>query len=75
MAHLRRATSGGYTVTALLEQDEMKTSEIPRYTVPLPAKNLKNWKRHKSGYLIAPADQWGYSSELGAYEINNRGKV
>ncbi len=66
---------GGYTVTALLEQDEMKTSEIPRYTVPLPAKDLKNWKRHKSGYLIAPADQWGYSSELGAYEINKRGKV
>ena len=65
-APLREA---GYTVTALLEQDEKKTSEIPRYTVPLPAKNIKNWKRHKSGYLIAPADRWGYSSELGAKEV------
>lgn len=70
-APLREA---GYTVTALLEQDQttiatLKSSDIPRYTVPLPTKNVKGWSRHRKGYLIAPAHQWGYSSELGAYEL------
>jgi CRISPR-associated endonuclease/helicase Cas3 len=64
----------GYTVTALLEQDQdmvatLKASELPKYTVPLPARNIKDWKRHKKGYLIAPQSQWGYSSDLGAYEL------
>jgi CRISPR-associated endonuclease/helicase Cas3 len=73
-APLREA---GYTVTALLEQDQaeiarLKPSELPRYTVPLPAKNMKDWPRHPKGYLIAPADQWGYSPEIGAYEIKRR---
>jgi CRISPR-associated endonuclease/helicase Cas3 len=76
-APLREA---GYTVTALLEQDErtietLKSSELPRYTVPLRSKNAKCWPRHKKGYLIAPADQWGYSSELGAFELKRRGAV
>ncbi|MBF2082981.1 CRISPR-associated helicase Cas3' [Thermoleptolyngbya sp. C42_A2020_037] len=70
-APLREA---GYTVTALLEQDQatiarLKSSELPRYTVPLPTKNIKGWPRHKKGYLIAPRDQWGYSSEFGAFEL------
>ncbi|URR34990.1 CRISPR-associated helicase Cas3' [Thermosynechococcus sp. HN-54] len=70
-APLRKA---GYTVTALLEQDlekiaPLKSSELPRYTLPLPTKNIKGWQRHKSGYLIAPSNQWGYCQELGAYGI------
>ena len=70
-APLREA---GYTVTALLEQDQttfavLKSSDIPRYTVPLPITNVKGWPRHRNGYLIAPANQWGYSSELGAYAL------
>ncbi|HIK54887.1 MAG TPA: CRISPR-associated helicase Cas3' [Synechococcales cyanobacterium M55_K2018_004] len=76
-APLREA---GYTVTALLEQDQgtiaqLKSSELPRYTVPLPTKNIKGWPRHKKGYLIAPKEQWGYSSELGAYELKERKAV
>ena len=70
-AALREA---GYTVTALLEQDQamistLKSSDLPRYTVPLPTKDIKGWQRHKKGYLIAPAAQWGYSSELGAFAL------
>lgn len=73
-APLREA---GYTVTALLEQDlatlaRLKSSDLPRYTVPLPTTNVKGWLRHKTGHLIAPACQWGYSSELGAYELKKR---
>lgn len=76
-APLREA---GYTVTALLEQDRqtiatLKSSDLPRYTVPLPTTNVKGWPRHRKGYLIAPADQWGYSSELGAYELKKRRAV
>ncbi|QLL29379.1 CRISPR-associated helicase Cas3' [Thermosynechococcus sichuanensis E542] len=70
-APLREA---GYTVTALLEQDiekinSLKSSELPRYTLPLPTKNIKGWQRHKSGYLVAPEKQWRYCSELGAFEV------
>lgn len=70
-AALREA---GYTVTALLEQDAAKAessrmSELPRYTVPLPMHDTKNWKRHKKGYLIAPAQKWKYSAEFGAEEV------
>ncbi|MDX2271600.1 MAG: CRISPR-associated helicase Cas3' [Cyanobacteriota bacterium] len=73
-AALREA---GYTVTALLEQDQarismLKSSDLPRYTVPLPTKDIKGWQRHKKGYLIAPADQWGYSPELGAFALKRR---
>jgi CRISPR-associated endonuclease/helicase Cas3 len=73
-APLREA---GYTVTALLEQDKatittLRSSDLPRYTVPLPTKNVKGWERHQKGYLIAPADQWGYSAELGAFELKKR---
>jgi CRISPR-associated endonuclease/helicase Cas3 len=73
-AALREA---GYTVTALLEQDQatistLKSSDLPRYTVPLPTKDIKGWQRHKKGYLIAPAEQWGYSSELGAFALKKR---
>ncbi len=73
-APLREA---GYTVTALLGQDKatiatLRSGDLPRYTVPLPTKNVKGWERHKKGYLIAPADQWGYSAELGAFELKRR---
>ncbi|WNC30917.1 CRISPR-associated helicase Cas3' [Thermosynechococcus sp. PKX82] len=69
-APLREA---GYTITALLEQElekiaPLKSSELPRYTLPLPTKNIKGWQRHKSGYLIAPREQWRYCPELGAVE-------
>ena len=64
----------GYTTTALLEQDlliveSLKRKELPQYTIPLPTQNTKGWNRHKTAYLIAPANQWGYSSELGAYKL------
>ncbi|MFQ3612326.1 MAG: CRISPR-associated helicase Cas3' [Cyanobacteriota bacterium] len=73
-AALREA---GYTVTALLEQDQatislLKSRDLPRYTVPLPAKDIKGWQRHKKGYLIAPTDQWSYSPELGAFALKRR---
>jgi CRISPR-associated endonuclease/helicase Cas3 len=76
-AALREA---GYTVTALLEQDiatvnSIKASEIPRYTVPLTAKKTKHWQRHKKGFLIAPSSEWGYSTDVGAYEIGKGGTV
>lgn len=76
-APLRNA---GYTVTALLEQDigaiaSKKASEIPRYAVPLTAKKTKHWQRHKKGYLIAPSDEWGYSSDRGAYELKQGDRV
>lgn len=76
-AALREA---GYTVTALLEQDlpelaKKRDRDLPRYAVPLPARNTKGWQRHEKGYLIAPAKQWGYSAELGAYELRRREAV
>ncbi len=64
----------GHTITALLGQDlpkveKMSAKLLPRYTVPLLlTKGVEKWKRHKKGYLIAPADQWSYSEKLGAYK-------
>ncbi len=60
----------GFNITVLLEQDliTIKSSsakEIPRYTVPIPAKNYHSWDKHKF-YPIAPTEIWGYSEELGA---------
>jgi CRISPR-associated endonuclease/helicase Cas3 len=65
---------GGFTVTALLEEDlpkiaTVKASELPKYAVPLNAKKTKHWKRHKKGYLIAPSNEWTYSSNVGAQEL------
>jgi len=68
----------GYTTTALLEQDvktveELPTKLLPRYTVPLAvgANQTKSWKKHR-GYPVAPSEIWGYSSEIGAYELSRR---
>ncbi|OKH24701.1 CRISPR-associated helicase/endonuclease Cas3 [Chroogloeocystis siderophila] len=63
----------GFNVTALLEQDlnkvkSLPAKEIPRYTVPIPAKNTHKWERYKF-YPVAPKKQWSYSAELGAYEL------
>jgi CRISPR-associated endonuclease/helicase Cas3 len=76
-ASLREA---GYTVTALLETDEKnwaiaKTSDLARYAVPLTAKKTSHWKRHKKGYLIAPKEEWGYLTDIGAYEISKGGGI
>lgn len=68
----------GYTTTVLLEQD-VKTIEklpaklLPRYTVPLvvSAKQTKGWKKCRR-YPVAPADTWGYSSDIGAYQLGKR---
>ncbi len=62
-----------FNITVLLEQDlevikTLPAKEIPRYTVPIPAKNHQKWQKHKF-YPIAPTEIWGYSSELGAYEL------
>lgn len=70
----------GYTVTALLEQDlakveNMSAKLLPRYTVPLLlTKEVQQWESHKKGYKIAPADEWGYSEELGAYKLQKGAK-
>jgi CRISPR-associated endonuclease/helicase Cas3 len=77
-ASLREA---GYTTTVLLEQD-VKTIEklpaklLPRYTVPLvvSGEQTKGWKKCRR-YPVAPADEWGYSSEIGAYELKARRSV
>jgi CRISPR-associated endonuclease/helicase Cas3 len=77
-ASLREA---GYTTTVLLEQD-VKTVEklpaklLPRYTVPLVvnSRQTKGWKKCRR-YPVAPAEAWGYSSDIGAYELKQRGKV
>ncbi len=66
----------GYTITALLKQDlslveSLPMNRLPRYTVPLPTQNTSGWERHK-GYPVAPSDEWGYSSELGAYQLARR---
>jgi CRISPR-associated endonuclease/helicase Cas3 len=76
-AALREA---GYTVTALLEVDKhnwqgAKTSDLARYAVPLTAKKTAHWERHKKGYPIAPALEWGYSNDIGAYEMGKGGTV
>lgn len=71
-ASLREA---GYTTTVLLEQD-VKTIEklpaklLPRYTVPLvvSGEQTKGWKKCRR-YPVAPANEWGYSEEIGAYEL------
>lgn len=71
-AHCRKA---GHTVTALLQQDlavveKLPPKLLPRYTVPLLlTEEVKQWQRHKKGYPIAPAEQWSYSAELGAYKL------
>ncbi|WP_448600774.1 CRISPR-associated helicase Cas3' [Thermoleptolyngbya sp.] len=77
-ASLREA---GYTTTVLLEQD-VKTVEklpaklMPHYTVPLvvSGKQTKGWKKCRR-YPVAPADAWGYSSEIGAYQLKARKSV
>jgi CRISPR-associated endonuclease/helicase Cas3 len=68
----------GFNVTVLLEQDlktikSLPAKDIPRYTIPIPAKNIQKWQRHKF-HPIAPEDIWGYSPELGAYEIKKEEK-
>lgn len=60
----------GFNITVLLEQDLatikfLPAREIPRYTVPIPAKNYHSWDKYKF-YPIAPTKIWNYSSELGA---------
>lgn len=71
-ASLREA---GYTTTVLLEQD-VKTVEklpaklLPRYTVPLVvnSKQTKGWKKCRR-YPVAPSEAWGYSSDMGAFQL------
>lgn len=62
----------GFNITVLLEQDlatikSLPAKEIPRYTIPIPARNNEHqkWQKHKF-YPIAPTEIWGYSPELGA---------
>jgi CRISPR-associated endonuclease/helicase Cas3 len=62
----------GHNVTALLEEDlpiikRQSAKEIPRYTVPIPAKGWKPKGKYKF-YPIAPTEVWGYSEELGAFK-------
>lgn len=71
-ASLREA---GYTTTVLLEQDvrtveKLPAKLLPRYTVPLVvnSKQTKGWDKCRR-YPVAPAEVWGYSSDIGAFEI------
>jgi CRISPR-associated endonuclease/helicase Cas3 len=62
----------GFNITVLLEQNlktikSLPAREIPRYTVPIPAKNTQKWDKYKF-YPIAPTEIWDYSPELGAKE-------
>lgn len=73
-ASLREA---GYTITVLLEED-VKTVEklpaklLPHYTVPLivDSKQTKGWKKCRR-YPVAPTSEWGYSSDIGAFQIRS----
>jgi CRISPR-associated endonuclease/helicase Cas3 len=63
----------GFNITALLECDResfhsLSIKKLAGYTIPIPAKNIKHWARYKY-YPIAPQQEWGYSAELGAYQI------
>jgi CRISPR-associated endonuclease/helicase Cas3 len=60
---------GGHNITALLERDKKRSTELANYTVPIPARNVSKWEKHKKGYPIAPASEWDYSAEFGATEI------
>ncbi|MBD2019223.1 CRISPR-associated helicase Cas3' [Leptolyngbya sp. FACHB-36] len=71
-ASLREA---GYTTTVLLEQDvktveKLSAKRLPRYTVPLvvSSKQTKGWEKCRR-YPVAPADAWGYSSDMGVYQL------
>ena len=60
----------GFNITVLLEQDlatikSLPPKEIPRYTVPIPARDYQSWDKYKF-YSVAPINIWNYSSELGA---------
>lgn len=75
-ASLREA---GYTITTLMEQDvhlveKLPAKLLPRYTVPLvvSARETKSWKKCRR-YPVAPADTWGYSPEIGAFQIKGGG--
>ena len=66
-APLRKA---GYSVTAVLEEDlpmlkTLSAKEIPRFTVPIPAKDWESEEKYKF-YPVAPSEIWFYSKELGA---------
>lgn len=72
---LRKA---GYTTTVLLEQDipivsKIHAKLIPRYTVPLVVSNkqTKGWKKCRR-HPVAPVESWGYSSEIGAFQLIRR---
>jgi len=41
------------------------------HSIPLRANHTKHWERHK-GYLVAPPDEWNYTTEKGAQEIRKR---
>jgi len=71
-ASLREA---GHTTTVLLEEDvktveKLPAKRLPRYTVPLVvnSKQTKGWKKCRR-YPVAPAGAWGYSSDIGVYEL------
>ncbi|MBV5261845.1 CRISPR-associated helicase Cas3' [Synechococcus moorigangaii CMS01] len=68
---------GGHNVTILLAEDlptikKLPAKEIPRYTVPIPNRGWKPKGKHKF-YPIAPSDIWGYSEELGAFDLRKQG--
>lgn len=74
-AALRQA---GYTTTVLLEEDQkiiekLPSKLLPRYTIPLvvDSNQTKGWKKFRN-YPMAPATAWGYSSDIGAYQLSRR---
>ncbi|MFZ9739899.1 MAG: CRISPR-associated helicase Cas3', partial [Prochlorotrichaceae cyanobacterium] len=68
----------GYTTTVVLEADlpileKQPAKQIPSYTVPLVVKKnqTQGWKKFNY-YPVAPAEEWGYSPEIGAYSLDRR---
>jgi CRISPR-associated endonuclease/helicase Cas3 len=73
---------GSHNITAVLEQDlpqikQLTAKEIPGYTLPIPSsandrknpdKDSRKWKKYQF-FPIAPTKIWGYSEELGAYDV------
>lgn len=73
-ASLREA---GHNVTALLKKDlekikSLSPKDIPKYTLPIPNKGSQRWDKHKF-FPLAPSDIWGYSEELGAFDLRKQG--
>jgi CRISPR-associated endonuclease/helicase Cas3 len=63
----------GHTTTVILEEDlpmvkQISAKQRPKYMVPIvvAGRSSASWQRWQQ-YPIAPANEWAYSAEIGAY--------